>query len=244
MEYQTDHAELYDLVFRSRGKDFAAEAAELTRRIRELRPQARSLLDVACGTGAHLESFAAEFDKVAGVEIAPAMRAVARRRLPDIPVLDGDMRSFDAGSTFDAVICLGNAVACMLSESDLDAAVARMAGHLVPGGVLVVEPWWFPESFIDGYVGGHLVRTEGQVVSRVTRSVREGSTTVMQIKFVVATAGELKEWTDVLVTSLFTRERYEAAFTRAGCSVEFVEQGLRLADGRWNAPGLFVGVRT
>jgi SAM-dependent methyltransferase len=243
MEYGHDHAELYDVVFRSRGKDYAGEAVSLSETVRGANPAADSLLDVACGTGAHLSAFAEQFGHVEGVEVAPAMREVASRRLPGVPVHAGDMRTFDLGRTFDAVICIGNAVACMLSSADLDRAVANMAKHLETGGVLVVEPWWFPDNFIDGYVGGHLVREEGRVISRITRSVREGLTTRMEINFVVAEPTGIRTWTDVLVTSLFTREEYTAAFERAGCAVEFIDEGLRLADGRWNAPGLFVGVR-
>jgi SAM-dependent methyltransferase len=241
--YRQDHAELYDLVFRSRGKSFEAEAEQLIGLVRERRPEATSLLDVACGTGAHLERIAKDFAHVEGVELEPAMRQVAGDRLPGVSVHAGDMRTFDLGRTFDAVICIGNAVACMLSEADLHAAVARMAAHLAPGGVLVAEPWWFPENFIDGYVGGHLRREDGRVVARITRSVRDGDTTRMEIKFVVADPDGFREWTDVLVTSLFTREQYEAAFAAAGCAVEFLE-AQRLSDGRPNAPGLFVGVRS
>ena len=45
-------AELYDLVYGS--KDYAGEARRVDELIRERRSEARSLLDVACGTGKHL----------------------------------------------------------------------------------------------------------------------------------------------------------------------------------------------
>jgi SAM-dependent methyltransferase len=242
MEYGDVHAELYDLVFRSRGKSFEAEADDLANLIRDRFPGSASLLDVASGTGAHLARFATHFDLVVGVEWSPAMVRVASERLPGVAVHEGDMRTFDLGRTFDAVTCMGNAVACMLSSADLDTAVARMAAHLVPGGVLVVEPWWFPDNFIDGHVGGHLLREDNRVIARITRSTREGLTTRMEIKFVIAESSGIQEFTDVLITSLFTPEEYEAAFERADCTVEFVP-GMKLADGRLNAPGLFIGVR-
>lgn len=242
MPYGADHAELYDVVFRSRGKDFAGEATALTRLIRDRSPTARSLLDVACGTGAHLETFAELFDEVAGVERSPDMLAVARRRLPGAPLHLGDMRDFDLGRGFDAVTCMGNSVACVPTVAELDAAVARMAAHLTPGGVLVVEPWWFPENFLDGHVGGHVTTDGGRVIARVTHSRRVGDRTRHEVKFVVADAAGIREFTEVLMVTLFTREQYAAAFQRAGCTVELVD-GFRLADGRPNSPGLFVGRR-
>jgi ubiquinone/menaquinone biosynthesis C-methylase UbiE len=45
-------AELYDLVY-SGFKDYAAETAQLVALIRQAHPQARTVLDVACGTGEH-----------------------------------------------------------------------------------------------------------------------------------------------------------------------------------------------
>ena len=84
--------------------------------LRSRLPAAKSLLDVACGTGAHLETFAKLFEHAEGLEFAPAMREIAERRLPGLAVHGGDMRGFDLGRAFDAVTCLGNAVACASSR--------------------------------------------------------------------------------------------------------------------------------
>ena len=46
-------AEIYDAVYSL--KDYAAEASAVHKMIRERCPTARTLLDVACGTGKHLE---------------------------------------------------------------------------------------------------------------------------------------------------------------------------------------------
>ncbi|NKE62658.1 class I SAM-dependent methyltransferase [Lentzea sp. PSKA42] len=242
MPYGAEHAELYEKVFLSRGKDFEAEAGSVAGLVRSRFPAAGSLLDVACGTGAHLEAFQRLFEEVAGVEPADGMRERAAARLPGVAVHGDDMRDFDLGRTFDAVVCLGNSVACMPDRADLDAAIARMADHLVTGGVLVVEPWWFPGDFIDGYVDGHVLRDGDRVVSRITRSVRDGDRTRMEVRFTVADATGIRDFTEELTVTLFEREDYVAAFERAGCAVELVAP-LRLDAGRPNGPGLFTGVR-
>lgn len=243
MEYGPDHAELYDVVFRSRGKDFEAEAVEHTRLIRSRFPAAKTLLDVACGTGAHLATFARIFDHVEGVELTPAMREVAKKRLPQTAVRAGNMLDFDLSRTFDAVTCIGSAVASVESADELTTAISRMAAHVVTGGVLVVEPWWFPGEFIDGYVGSHLAQEGDRVISRISHSTRQGNRSRIEIKAFVADSTGIKGFADVLSVALFTREQYEAAFRSAGCTVELVPC-LRLADGRPTSPGIFVGVRT
>ncbi|MEU4711941.1 class I SAM-dependent methyltransferase [Nocardia salmonicida] len=242
MQYGPDHADVYNVVFRSRGKDFAAEAEAVSRLVFARFPDAESLLDVACGTGAHLETFATLFKHAEGLEYADAMRAIAEQRLPELAVHPGDMREFALGTTFDAVTCMGNSVACMSSRAELEAAIGRMAAHLNPGGVLIVEPWWFPDDFIDGHVGGHLVDSDGRIISRITHSSRQGNQTRMEVQFVVADSTGIKTFADVLMVSLFTRDEYTAAFERVGCRVELVP-GLSLDNGRPNGPGLFVGVR-
>ncbi|MEU3568251.1 class I SAM-dependent methyltransferase [Kitasatospora sp. NPDC036755] len=234
--YGQDLAEVYELVYRSRGKDWAAEAAAITRLIRERLPGADSLLDVACGTGAHLETFAGRFGHTEGLELAPAMLERATRRLPGVPLHRGDMRAFDLGRRFDAVVCLFTAIGYLPDLAGLRAAVAAMARHLRPGGVLVVEPWWFPERFLDGYVAGDLASDERRTVARISHSTRHGRTTRMEVRFVVGEADGIREFTEIDLLTLFTQEEYLAAFTDAGCPAEYLRPD-------WTARGLFVARR-
>ncbi|NRQ31660.1 class I SAM-dependent methyltransferase [Nonomuraea sp. NN258] len=236
--YGADLADVYDAIYRGRGKDYRAEAARVAELIRQRRPDAASLLDVACGTGTHLAFFGEEFGHVAGLELSADMLAVARDRLPDVELHQGDMRDFRLDATFDAVTCLFSSIAYMETEDELTAALGRMAAHLSPGGVLIVEPWWFPEDFIDGYVAGHVVTVDGRTIARVSRTVRDGGRSVMDAHYVVASADSgVRHFTVNHANTLFPRKVYEAAFERAGLEVDHLEGGL---SGR----GLFRGVRT
>ncbi|MBP2473492.1 SAM-dependent methyltransferase [Crossiella equi] len=232
--YEADLAEVYDAVYAGRGKDYAAEAA----RVLDLAGRGRgvrSLLDVACGTGAHLESFAALLPEVVGLELSPDMAAAARRRLPGVPVHEGDMREFALAARFDVVTCMFSSIAYMRGQAELDRALARMAAHLRPGGVVVVEPWWFPETFLPGYVAGDVVTAGGRTLARVSHTVREGEVSVMSAHYLVAEADTgVRHFAVTHVNSLFTRAQYETAFRAAGLSVEFLSGG---PSGR----GLFRG---
>jgi SAM-dependent methyltransferase len=242
VEYGQQHAEVYDLVFEGRGKDFEGEAQRLTELVRARHADADSLLDVACGTGAHLKILAKLFGHVEGVEMAPAMQKLAEERLPGVVVHEADMRTFDLGRRFDAVICVGNSVACLDSTKDLNAAVARMAAHLEPTGVLVMEPWFFSADFLDGRVDGHLHRQDGRVVSQLTRFAKEGGRIRMDARFVVADATGFHQFDETLSARAFPRAAYTEALREAGLDAAFV-RGFTWADGRPTAPGLFVGTR-
>ncbi|MER6154404.1 class I SAM-dependent methyltransferase [Streptomyces sp. NPDC001868] len=234
--YSDEHAGVYDLIHAARSRDWAAEAEALAALVTARHPEADSLLDVACGTGKHLESFGRRFRHVEGVELSDGMRRIARERLPDTTVHHGDMRTFDLGRTYSAVTCLCFSAAYMANADELGQALTRMARHLEPGGVLVLEPWWFPEKFLDGFVSGAVAQEEGRVVSRLSHSVRDGNATRMTVRYTVAdSATGISEFTSYEILSLFDSATYEAAFRGAGLTVEYLQGG---PNGR----GLFVGV--
>jgi ubiquinone/menaquinone biosynthesis C-methylase UbiE len=84
-------AHVYDLLYQAAGKDYAAESNDLHALIQERVPAATSLLDVACGTGGHLE-YLRRWYEVVGVDLDPAMLRHGRRRLPGVRLVEGDMR--------------------------------------------------------------------------------------------------------------------------------------------------------
>ncbi|WP_371578378.1 class I SAM-dependent methyltransferase [Streptomyces sp. NBC_01314] len=237
MAYSTEHAEIYDRIHASRGRDWAAEADTLADLALRLRPGSLSLLDIACGTGEHLRRFAERFTTVAGVELSRGMCEIARRKQPGVPVHHGDMRAFDLGRRFDVVTCMCFSLAYMASTDELNQAVANMARHLDPGGVAIAEPWWFPERFLDGFVSGAVAQDERGVISRVSHSVRDGRRSRMTVRYTVAEVAGIKDFTETEVHSLFTRDEYETAFLLAGLKAEFREGG---PNGR----GLFVATHT
>ncbi|MEV0446176.1 class I SAM-dependent methyltransferase [Streptomyces spectabilis] len=235
-EYSAEHAAIYDLIHAARGRNWAREADEMAALIRERNPAARSLLDVACGTGAHLAAFGGHFEDTAGLELSPAMREIARRSAPDATVHAGDMRDFQLGRTYDAVLCMCFSLGYMTSQDELDAAADALVRHLAPGGVLIAEPWWFPEKFLDGYVSAALAEERGRAVSRLSHTVRDGGISRMTVRYTVADATGIRDFTEHETYSLFTHDAYTTAFRRAGVAVEFLAGG---PNGR----GLFVGHR-
>ena len=133
-----DSARYYDAIYGF--KDYAAEATAVSARIRAHKPDAATLLDVACGTGAHLVHFAREY-RVEGVDLSEEQLAVARARLPGVELHQGDMATFDLGRTFDAVF-IHDSSAHMLTHKDLKAAMKTAFMHCRPGGgaLIIANP--------------------------------------------------------------------------------------------------------
>lgn len=218
-------ADIYDLLYAAAGKDYAAEATVLVDTVRARCPSASSLLDVACGTGAHLEHLRPRFDEVVGVDLEPAMLAVARRRLSGVRLEVGDMRAFDLGAAFDAVTCLFSAIGAMRDVGELQAAVATMRRHLRPGGVLVVDGWILPEHWQDPGVVQALARDDpdgGRAVARVARSERRDRRTRLELHHLVGTPDGVEHLVEVHELTLFTGEEYVDALRAAGLGAEVV----------------------
>ncbi|MFF8960006.1 class I SAM-dependent methyltransferase [Streptomyces sp. NPDC014894] len=234
--YSSRHAEIYDLVHAARGRDWAAEADEIARLVLDRRPGAASILDVACGTGAHLRRLRERFPVADGLELSDGMREIAAAALPDSTIHRGDMRDFDLGREYDAITCMCFSMGYMASTAELSAAAGALARHLAPGGVVIAEPWWFPERFLDGFVTGSVAESERLVVSRVSHSVRDGRRSRMTVHYTVAEPSGVRHFTEEETYSLFTHEEYTAAFADAGLRTEHL-------PGPPNGRGLYVGVR-
>jgi SAM-dependent methyltransferase len=225
-------AELYDLFYD--WKDYAAEAAKVRDIVAARNPEARTLLDVACGTGRHLEQLQDAY-AMEGLDLDEGLLAVAAERLPGVPLHRGDMRDFDLGRTFDVVTCLFSSIGYVQTTQNLDRAISAMARHLAPSGVLLVEPWFAPEQFDPHHIGRVVVaeRPDLQAV-RMNGSRVDGPLSILDFHYLVARPGTVEHLTETHVLGLFTPEEYRAAFERAGLSVEHDDEGL-MGRGLWIA---------
>lgn len=242
--YATGYVEVYDLLMRERGKDHAGQSAEVARLVRERSPRATSLLDVACGTGLHLRHFDALFDRVMGVDLSEDMLRVARARIPRLRTRCADMRQLRLDAAFDAVTCLF-AIPHLESAEELEATVDRLGRHLTPGGVLVVEPWYDPDGFSPGYVATDLIPHDDGVLFRVSHSTRHPARRdrIRMVVHVVEADGDsgIRPSTRTVDLTLFRREQYEQAFSRADLVADYLGPE-RFAGGLFDR-GLWLACR-
>lgn len=229
-----NEARVYDAFYR--WKDYAAESSTVAEIIRDREPDAETLLDVACGTGQHLEHLSERFE-VEGLDLSSDMLAIARARLPDVPLHEGNMCDFSLDKKFDAVTCLFSSIGYASSTDDLAHAARCMSDHLVDGGVLVVEPWITPDVFIDPHIAAHYVDEDDLKIARLCHSTRTGKTSRLHFHYLVGTAEEgVRSFEAVEELTLFEHEDYVAALRSADLDVSFDDEGLM---GR----GLYVGIK-
>jgi SAM-dependent methyltransferase len=224
-------ARIYDLLYVGTGiKDYEAETAELRRIIEESRPGAKTLLDVACGTGAHLAALSRWYE-VEGADISPAMLEVARGRVPGVALHQADMRTIDLGKTFEAVICLFSSIGYITDPTEMRSTVARLAAHVAPGGVLVLDGWVRPDEWREGNrPEPEIARDSETTVVRLASSWRKGSITEMDMHHLVQTADGVEYFIEHHRLALTATEDYVAAVESAGLSARVIPNYMPARD--------------
>jgi SAM-dependent methyltransferase len=216
-------ARVYDALCRH--KDYESASLKLRDIVRRVTPDASSLLDVACGTGRHLEYLRRDF-RVEGLDLSPEMLVVARARCPDVSFHEGSLVDFRLAGRYDAVTCLFGSIGHARTLDGLHRAVASMGRHLKPGGVLVVEPWITPAAFDTGRLVCDTVNDPDLKVVRMYVTEREGDVSIFDEHYLIATAEGIEHFTERHELGLFTDHQYRDAFIQA--ALELVDASLDL----------------
>jgi SAM-dependent methyltransferase len=144
------YAAYYDLLYEDKG--YGAEAAFVARLIRDHAPDARSLLELGCGTGKHALALAREGFSLKGIDLSSRMVDRATMRLANATLPQGlkvifgtgDVRTARFDQTFDAVVSLFHVMSYQVGNNDLIETIRTAASHLAPGGVFVFDCWYGP----------------------------------------------------------------------------------------------------
>jgi SAM-dependent methyltransferase len=144
------YSRYYDLLYRD--KDYAGEAEYIAGLIRTYAPDARTVMEIGCGTGAHAAELAGMGYEVSGVDMSEGMLESAEARRASSPhdvasrltFSHGDARSVRLGKKFDVVMSLFHVMSYQTSNADLAAAFATAREHLKSGGVFIFDCWYGP----------------------------------------------------------------------------------------------------
>ncbi len=226
-------ARYYDKIYAE--KDYAAEVERLIAVLGDGRSRRRSLLDVACGTGRHLEHLRKSFD-VEGLDICCEALEDARKRNPGVTFHVGDMTDFALGRTFDVVTCLFSSIGYVETLDRLRAAVRSMAAHLAPQGVLVVEPWFTPGEWHPNTVHAVYIDEPELKIARVNTSLVDGRLSIVELHYLVGTPERTEHLVERHELGLFEVDEMISALEGEGLVVDYNPEGL---TGR----GLYLGRR-
>lgn len=138
-----DYADAYDRTY-AFFKDYSQEAGFVRDAIRAFRPAARTVLDIACGTGTHIIELARMGFVVAGLDLDPDILQVARRKAQAqevaVELFQGDMRAFQLPRRFDVAINMFYSFQNVLyTEEEQINCLRAIHQALHDGGLLILE---------------------------------------------------------------------------------------------------------
>ncbi len=248
-------AAVYDPLYESM-KDYNAEASrvlEIAEEATGLRSSQMFLLDVACGTGLHLQHLAVWFGDVIGIDLSPDQLTIARQRLPNVKLFQRNMVDFPLtkpdflGSNpafVDIITCLFSSIGYMRTIEELQQAISNMAVTLNPGGALIVEPWLSPENYTVGSLHGDNVtnlpnlRISRMNIAEIVEEPGLPPRSRMEMHYMVGRPSGIERFTEVHELTLFSTKQYLEAITAAGLVARFDPDGLS-ANGR----GVHIGIK-
>lgn len=179
------YAKYYDLLYRD--KDYKSEAEYISGLIRNNLPEARSILDLGCGTGKHDMFFADDGFDVTGVELSREMFDIANEGLAKykknnskIRFINSDIRNLDLGREFDIITSLFHVLNYQTTNEDISLTLETVRKNLADKGKFICDFWYGPavlnerpesrikkfedeEVMIERYATPHLIINENLV---------------------------------------------------------------------------------
>jgi SAM-dependent methyltransferase len=130
-----EYAKFYD---NDSSTDNVSKAKFLEGIIQRLDPKAKSILEIACGTGNVLDPLSNHYE-VSGLDLSPKMLDIARAKLPGVQFYLGDMTNFELGKKYDVILCIFDSINHVLDFAQWESTFDRVKAHLNEGGVFIAD---------------------------------------------------------------------------------------------------------
>jgi hypothetical protein len=111
-----------------------------------------------------------------------------------------------------------------------------MTRHVIRGGLLIIEPWFTPETWHAPSVHADLVDEPELKIARVNTSFVDGRLSYFDLHYLIGTLEGTEHFVERHELGLFETAEVRDVLTRAGLAVTYDAEGL-------TDRGLFIGRR-
>jgi SAM-dependent methyltransferase len=148
------YSKYYSLLYKD--KDYTGEARFVQDLIRKYHPDAKTILDLGCGTGMHSMLLAEKGYDVTGVDMSEGMLSAARSHLASsrfcssaVQFVQNDIREVRLNRSFDIIVSLFHVLSYQVTNDDLLSVFATVKAHLSPAGIFLFDCWYGPAVLTD-----------------------------------------------------------------------------------------------
>ncbi|NLQ17884.1 class I SAM-dependent methyltransferase [Marinomonas sp. M1K-6] len=157
----------------------------------------KQLLDLACGTGPHIQHFYGQGYECTGLDINQPMLDLAQQRCPEAHFQLGNMCAFEAPQTYDLITCFLYSIHYSGDRQSLQSCIQSVHKALKTGGVFCFNS--VDKNHIDNRLSAkHSVEHDGSVFSFGSSWYYhgEGEKQTLKLSIEKTDAEKTQRWTD------------------------------------------------
>ncbi len=202
--------------------EYAQYSNYLYKNLQAIAPGAiNSILVIGCGGGKNVYTLK-DYAQTTGLDLSPEMLKLAKKLNPTCDFVLADMRNFELGKTFDAIV-IDDGVSYMLSEEDLSDLFDTCFKHLNQHGILSVGTDICKENFVQNrcevfHSIPHPDYPDTQIVYITNDYDPDPADNTFETSFVylIRQNGKLTIETDLHTLGVFGFETWKALLSQAG----------------------------
>lgn len=219
-------AKYYDLIY-SQFKDYEKETQKLVTLIKQIHLKAKTILDVACGTGEHIKLLTQNYGfKVDGLDLDAEFIEIAKKKNPESNFYLADMSDFKLNRKYDMIICLFSSIGYVKTLDNLEKTLNLFREHLNEKGYIIIEPWLTPDNWHTGKYFMDTVSNEDVKICRMSYSDKKGNLSIVRFEYLVGSKDGISHLKEVHEVGLFTKQEMLNSFKEAKLSVKYKKEGL------------------
>jgi len=230
-------AKYYDLIYS--WKNYEKETAKIYEIIKNhKKSDGIKLLDVACGTGKHIDYLKENFS-CTGIDLNEEMLEIAHRKMRNVSFKQADMINLSLNDSYDVITCLFSAIGYTKSYDNLEKTIINFSNHLKTGGIVIIEPFFSKSTYTVGLPSMTTYNGEDIKIARLNTTKLENNISVMEMHYLIVERDkDVKYFVDKHEVGLFDVDRFLEIMKTSGFKAEFLKDGLM--KGR----GLYIGVKS
>ena len=243
-----EYAKYYDLLYKD--KDYAGEVAYVKRLIDKFidkKPEHTNILDLACGTGKHVQELARYGFQAEGSDFSADMVAVARESAKSLSLpINFYNESFQSCNRiekiYDVIIAMFSSINYLTDYKDIVRSLKNIRSLLKPEGIFSFD-FWNGNAVLKQYSPKRerIVESGDLVVSRVSTTTLDEIAQIATIQFdlsVVKSGKKIKEFSETHCIRYFFPQEMVDLLYGSGLEViwrcPFLEENSMPKTEDWN----------
>lgn len=184
------YSDFYDLLYED--KNYTKEVNYINQIIKEKFNDAKTILDLGCGTGIHANLLASMGYEVVGIDFSEDMIRIANEKKnneylsnsKNLNFFTGDITNMELGKKFDVVLSLFHVFSYLNTNEAVLSGFETINKHLKVGGGAIFDFWYGPGVLTDlPQIRNRFLENNKLKISRIARPFMRPAENVVDVNY-------------------------------------------------------------